>query len=607
MQRACAAFLALSLAASGSEPIRYLGGIYVDQDVHDGRLRPAIGTASYQVMRANRTHPDLGDGFGWTYNHAPMLAYWNGKFYLEYLSNPVGEHEPPGQTLMTTSTDGRTWSMPGVVFPPYKPRDGVNAPMPPKSTGYMMHQRMGFYVAPNGRLLALAFYGHAPNPFRTGGIGRVVREVYRDGRMGPIHFVRYNKGTPWNETNTGFPPFARSTDKGFVEAVQALLANKLMIEQWRDEDPEAAAIPGPCSSLSFFHRTDGRVAGVCKNAYSTVSADEGTTWSEAVRSTTLITNNAKVWGQRTTDGRYALVYNPVHFGSHRWPLAVSTGVDGIIFDTLNLVNGEVPPRRFLGRAKDFGAQYIRGLAEGNGDPGDRSLWVTYSVNKEDIWVSRTPLPIRDKVMGPVSDNFNSMAAGGHAVDWNVYSPKWASVRVTETPGGPDKSLELRDKDPFDYARAIRVFAEGKTATLRCKVMAKAAGADPLEIEVTDRYGNRPVRIVFSNDGSIRAANGDASAQAGQYEPGKWLLIEISVDAGKGVYSLSVDGRPALQNAAVAETVLTVERVSFRTGSYRNEPSRQLDRYDPRLKDLPGADEPVAEAVFYIDDVSVQSK
>ncbi len=607
MQRACAAFLALSLAASGSEPIRYLGGIYVDQEVHDGRLRPAIGVASYQVMRANRTQPNLGDGFGWTYNHAPMLAYWNGKFNLEYLSNPVGEHEPPGQTLVTTSTDGRTWSMPVLAFPPYTPPDGVNLPMPLKSTGYMMHQRMGFYVAPNGRLLALAFYGHAPNPFRTGGIGRVVREIYRDGGMGPIYFVRYNKGTPWNETNTAYLPFERSTDKGFIEAVQALLANKLMIEQWRDEDPEAAGIPGPCSSLSFFHRPDGKVAGVCKNAFTTVSGDDGSTWSEAVRASTLITNNAKVWGQRTSDGRYALVYNPVRFGSHRWPLAVSTGSDGIVFDTLNVVNGEVPPRRFLGRAKDFGAQYIRGIAEGNGDPGDQALWVTYSANKEDIWVSRIPVPIRDKVTGPVNDNFNSMRTGAHVIDWNVYSPRWANVSVIETSGRWDKSLELRDKDPYDYARATRVFAEGKTATLRCRIMAQAGGVDPLEVDVTDRYGNRPVRLVFANDGWIWAANADVSAQAGKYERGKWYGLEITLDAGKGVYSLSIDGRPALQKAAVAETVLTVERLSFRTGPYRNEPSRQLDRYDPRLKDLPGADTATAESVFYVDDVSVQSK
>jgi hypothetical protein len=595
----------LSQTGSGSEPIRYLGGVYVDQNVHDGRLRPAVGTSSYQVIRANRSHPDLGDGFGWTYNHAPMLAHWNGKFYLEYLSNPVGEHEPPGQTLLTTSVDGRNWDMPVVAFPPYRPPDAVDAPMTPKSTGYMMHQRMGFYVAPNGRLLVSAFYGHAPNPFRAGGIGRVIREIYRDGKMSPIYFIRYNTGTPWNDKNTAFPFYTQSGDAGFVAACEALLSNKPMIEQWRDEDPEVAGIRGPCSSLSFFHRADGKVAGVCKNAYSVVSADDGATWSAPVRSSTLITNNAKVWGQRTPDGRYALVYNPVHFGSHRWPLAVSTGADGVIFDTLNLVNGEVPPRRFIGRAKDFGAQYIRGIAEGNGDPADKSLWVTYSMNKEDIWVSRIPAPIRDRVPGSIDDNFNSMTSGGDIVEWNIYSPKWAAVSVTDFPSRSDKSLELRDKDPHDYARAVRIFPEAKTATIRCKIMPKQVGAGHLEIDVTDRYGNRPVRILFAH-GAIRVANGNTTTPVGKYAENRWHELEVTIDVPKGQYSLTVGRVPVIQNVAFAEAVLSVERLSFRTGAYRNEPTRQLDRYDPKLKDLPDADTAVAETVVSVDDVSIRS-
>ncbi len=162
-----------------SEPVRYVGRIYVDLDRHDGRLRPAIGVENRQVMRANRAHPELGDGFGWTYNHAPMLAYWNGRFYLEYLSNPVGEPRPPWQTVVVTSTDGRNWNMPRVVFPHYQAPAGTALPF--ESLGYMMHQRMGFYVAPNHRLLVLGFYGHAPNPFVEGGIGRVVRDCGERG------------------------------------------------------------------------------------------------------------------------------------------------------------------------------------------------------------------------------------------------------------------------------------------------------------------------------------------------------------------------------------------------------------------------------------------
>jgi hypothetical protein len=51
-----------------------------------------------------------------------------------------------------------------------------------------MHQRMGFYVSKKNRLLALAYYGIAldakDDPNDGKGIGRVVREIYKDGSFG---------------------------------------------------------------------------------------------------------------------------------------------------------------------------------------------------------------------------------------------------------------------------------------------------------------------------------------------------------------------------------------------------------------------------------------
>ncbi|MBL8228189.1 MAG: exo-alpha-sialidase [Bryobacterales bacterium] len=599
-----AAMCANAQAPDAQAALRYTGEGKIDVNVHEGRLRPVVGASSYQVMRANRTHPEWSDGHGWTYNHAPMLAHWNGKFYLEYLSNPVGEHEPPGQTLLVTSADGRNWGKPVVVFPPYPAPQNAAAHAPPKSTGYMMHQRMGFFVAPNGKLLISAFYGHAPNPFRAGGIGRVLREVRRDGSFGPIYFARYNSGTPWNAKNTAYPHYRESSDASLREACDALLKNKLITEQWRDEDPDVAGMRGPCSAVSYFHRADGKVVGVCKNAYTAMSSDEGNTWSPVVRAESLVTNNAKVWGQRTADRRYALVYNPVTYGSHRWPLAVSASNDGETFDSLNLINGEVPPRRFIGRAKDFGVQYVRGIVEGNGDPRDGAMWVVYSGNKEDIWISRVPVPLRDRVDRAVNDDFDAMASGGDVRDWNLYSPQWAAVAVTDAPDQRGKSLLLRDRDPYDYARAVRVFQEGKQVRLSFALWAKSPGRDGIEMEVQDRFGARPVRVLLSADGTVRAADGVSMKQGGKYARDRWIAVEFNVDAARGKYDVTMDGKRVWTGLAFAETAQSVERLSLRTGAYRDQPPRTLDRYDPSLKDLPGADEPVAEAMFYVDRVAV---
>src|SRR5690606_35778141 len=144
------------------------------------------------------------------------------------------EHVAPGQTLISTSSDGRNWDMPEVVFPIYLLRPG---PIRSTETGVaMMHHRMGFYVARNGRLLALGFYGHAPNLWGEGGIGRVVREAYPDGSYGPIYFIRYNKLSKCDENNTSYPFYKESEDIGFIRACEELLNDKLKTIQWWEED-----------------------------------------------------------------------------------------------------------------------------------------------------------------------------------------------------------------------------------------------------------------------------------------------------------------------------------------------------------------------------------
>ena len=103
-----ALLLGLAIQLPAQEKIHYSGKTMANPDYHDGQLSPVVGVHNIQVMRANRQHPDASNCNGWTYNHQPMLAYWNGKFYLQYLSGEVGEHIPPSQTFLQTSTDGYT-------------------------------------------------------------------------------------------------------------------------------------------------------------------------------------------------------------------------------------------------------------------------------------------------------------------------------------------------------------------------------------------------------------------------------------------------------------------------------------------------------------------
>jgi hypothetical protein len=481
----------------------------------------------------------------------------------------------------------------------------------------MMHQRMGFYIAPDGRLLVLAFYGHAPVPFGPGGIGRVVREMAKDGSFGPIYFLRYNTRSGWNESNTGFPFYKRSTDTGFVAACDALLGNRLMREQWWDEerfDDDFFSVRSPGTSdernwdhreaFNWYHRKDGKVVGLWKWSEAALSSDEGKTWSRPVKVPTLRMTGAKISGRKTSDGRFALIYNPNFDDDHRWPLAIVTGDDGVLFDNMLCVQGEVPPRRFAGKYKDFGSQYNRVVEEGNGRTPGPDLWVTYSMNKEDIWVTRIPVPVRRRVTEPVHDTFDGLEVGGPVTDWNIYSPRWSPVRVADFPSRVNKSLELEDKDPYDYARAVRVFPETKSAALRFKVHAGQNHAGRLEIELTDRFGDRPVRLVFADDGQIKALDGAKVKTLASYQSDKWYDVGLKVDVTNGRFDVSVDDKPVASAARFAEYVKSVERISFRTGAHRDQPTLRssTDRTPDRVSPNPDLPEPLA--IYHIDDVTI---
>ena len=298
----------------------------------------------------------------------------------------------------------------------------------------------------------------------------------------------------------------------------------------------------------------------------------------------------------------ALVYNPANDGYHRWPLAVASSDDGITFDNMLLVEGDVYPRRFMGRAKDFGFQYTRGVSEGNGTPPGTDMWLTYST-KEDIWVARVPVPIRGSVQGPVADNFDNMEVGGVIKDWNIRRGQWAPVGIVAFPSATNKSLQLESRDPYNYARAERVFAQGTSKSISARVYAHQANTGQLNVEVLNHTGHRAVRLVFGSDGHVWITDGAQSLDAGPYQAHTWYNLAIEVDAAKGKYHATLDGKPIARHAAFMEPASEVNRLCFRTGDVYTQPTRNVSR-DLGGRDFPHADVPVPAAIYNIDDVSV---
>jgi len=583
-------------SVKAQDTVRYTGKTLVNADYHHGQLQSVMGVHSIQTFRANREHPELAENFGWTYNHAPMLAYWNNKLYVEYLSDKVGESIPPGQTLLQSSPDGYSWTKPDVIFPVYRIPDGTTKKGRndvAKDLDAVMHQRMGFYVSTKNVFLVLGFYAISfdakDDPNDGNGIGRAVREIKADGSYGPIYFIHYNPG--YSEKNTKYPLYTNSKNKAFVAACKELLANKLMTQQWNEEadrkDP-LITLQKQYKAFSYYHLPDGRVVGLWKNALTAISTDNGKSWPEnASRAPGFVNSNAKIWGQQTSDGNYATVYNP---SEYRWPLAISSSKNGLDYTNLLLVNGEVAPMRYGGNYKSYGPQYVRGIEEGNGKPTDKKLWVTYSMNKEDIWVSSVPVPLNAMASAPVNDDFSTSPANKALEFWNIYSPLWAPVKVEEG------SLVLKDKDPFDYAKAERLFPSSKKVIASFSVTPKQNDFGLLEIELQDAKGLATVRLTFDTAGTLSAKAGARYKNFMKYTAGETYAIQLKLDAFTRFYTVTVNGKEVLTSLAF-QPVAEVSKIVFRTGDVRTFPN--IDTPADQTYDLQNAGESTKEAVYSI--------
>ena len=586
-------------SADTTTRIRYTGTTLSNPNLHDGGLSPVVGVHNIQTMRANRKLPYATNGNGWTYNHQPMLAYWHGKFYMHYLSDPVDEHVPPSVTLLQTSADGYTWSAPEVIFPTYRIPDGFtkDGEVVAKQMDAVMHQRVGFFVSSSDRLLAIGNYGIAltpkDDPNDGNGIGRVVREIYEDGSFGPIHFIYYNHA--FNEQNTDYPYYTRSKDKGFRAACDELLANPLYRMQWVEEaDREDPILPLPTPYKAFCSYTldDGRIVSLWKHALTSISADGGHTWARRInRAEGFVNSNAKIWGQRLSDGTFATVYNPSEF---RWPLAISLSKDGIDYTTLNLVYGEVPPMRYAGQYKSYGPQYVRGIQEGNGTPPDGHLWLSFSVGKEDMWVSRIPVPVQTEATGHADDDFDRFGHLSELTMWNIYSGEWAPVTLAEKNGR--KWLTLADKDPFFDAKVERKIPASKRLRVEFDLMAEQNDRGRLEIEFVDAAGVACARLDLTDEGELRSKGGARYGRVLTYEPGKVYHVRMDISTADRNSTVWINGEKRTTRMLFAP-VAAIERVVFRTGPRRTSPT--VDTWADQYDDEPRCNEADPEAVYRI--------
>jgi hypothetical protein len=457
--------------------------------------------------------------------------------------------------------------------------------------------------------------------FRDGEVAAfAVREIGRGGTLGSTYWIFLDPERTTREHDTLFPSYTESDDPGFVEACAETLGDPLFLEQAYDNgrflaldrrmpwhqllNPEKKF--GFGKAFSFCRRPDGAILGVAKLAWATLSFDSGKTWTRPVQPSTLNVSRSKIWAQRTSDSRYALVYDPIPPGdSPRWPLVIVTGDDGVTFQDMRTVYEDVPRRRYRGRAKNMGPQYVRGIWPANGAPPGKDLWLVYSVNKEDIWVSRVPVPVQVDAVGDVDDDFEAARSQGLVPAWNVYSPVWAPVRVVDVPDTTNRALRLQDRDPYDSARATRLFESRTKARVRFRVSAVPGDGGRLEVEVVGRKGVPAVQLALEAGGRLTVRDGTRQVEVGRYQAARWVPVDVRADSQTQRFSLSIDDKQVLLDGRFANRVDRLERLTFRTGAkelWIPPPGEDSKHRDTSVDEA--TDHPIDTSTYYIDDVKL---
>jgi hypothetical protein len=449
----------------------------------------------------------------------------------------------------------------------------------------------------------------------------VVRELYLDGTLGKIYFIRPNLQAGWSLTQLNYPMYTECEDEGFIRACDELLSNTLYVQQWAEENgdvDELISIKHPKSggtyqAFCWYHITEKDIIGLWKHSLAARSLDGGKSWSEVTMCPSLVMSGQKIWGQKTSDNKFALVYDPTLETQHRYPLCVVTSEDGLHFDNMRLIHGEVPMLRYAGFWKDFGPQYVRGIVEGlttdKDNPGT-SMYLTYSVNKEDIWVAEIPIPVTVEEEEQIIEGFHLYKENGDdsesieentvLADWNLYCPKWTKIGICTSCNQSDTFLQLYDAEPVDYCKAERMLKPAKNFDITFSIMAEKT-SKPLYIEICDTKAQPAVRLIFRPNGKLYART-VTELEVCSYETDTVYEITLHIDCSTFSYTIAINGKPVQkshQNISLWRFMGAVEELSrliFRTGEVRRFPD--LDTDPEKLQDMQGEISLPSEETIY---------
>lgn len=320
------------------------------------------------------------------YSNGAVLTAFKDKLYCMWQASSRDEDSPDTSVLYSISSDnGNSWSAPKTLV---------------RATQSHFYTSGGWWVSGNTITAFINTWHHEQEP--KGGTTQYITST--DGHSwSELQPVTMHDGTPLLALIEQDPHILQSgriiTAAHFMPGMnvypiytddpsghsgwhKALFTPHIRGSQTRELEP------------STYLCKDGTVVMVFRDQSGTfrkmasVSHDNGATWSSPT-----ITNipdaRTKQCAGNLPDGTAYLIGCPVSY-KKRWPLTIMTSTDGRLFDKAWLLldgDTDLQPRRYKGKAKTLGYSYPKAIVH------DTFLFVAYSVNKEDIQVTRIPITL----------------------------------------------------------------------------------------------------------------------------------------------------------------------------------------------------------------------
>ena len=360
-------------ASDAEPPIAVVEGLFNTSDEQSLGLEPVTGTHQ-QIYTASEE--------SYKFCHHQNLVVWRKRLYLMWSNGIVHEDHNGQQILFCSTDDGQQWTEPSVLT---KDHDG------------------------EGPFACVAAGWHAAEDQLDAYYTAII-----DGK--PIHernalfCLSSSDGKVWS----GRKKLAHGF---YIEGPRRLSSRRLLMNgQTADRQPrlrftdDAGGVTGWRDGMvprlegvftfpepSWFVRRDGTIVMVLRTKsgvpclYATTSQDQGATWT-VPQKTNFPDATARSFAGNLPDGRAYIINNPNTTPSkthpsigRRVPLVISLSHDGIVFDRALAIRAEATAMRYKGINKANGWQYPNALTW-NG-----YLYVAYSINKEDVGVTRIDL------------------------------------------------------------------------------------------------------------------------------------------------------------------------------------------------------------------------